>query len=170
VAPALTRNRLRLIEQQLPGKALRTSNGHNPALERNKNQSTALERKTDEVWLLDDDTSVLKSIARLLNSVGWDVKSYTDPAQFLENARSKPPGIAVLDVLMPQMSGLEVQRKLQNICPLTRVIILTSNDDPVVRRTALEAGACAFFLKGVGNEEFLSVIKSASREPASRGI
>jgi FixJ family two-component response regulator len=131
--------------------------------------TTAVERRTDEIWLLDDDRSVLKSLGRLLDSAGWNVKSFTDPTHFLEHARIDAPDIAVLDVWMPQINGLEVQRQLQNICPSIRVIFLTSNDDPVVRTAALEAGACAFFLKGVENEEFLARIEAASREAASRG-
>jgi FixJ family two-component response regulator len=160
---------LEQLNKQFPASGLRNSNGHNSTGARNSHVITAVERKIEEVWLLDDDISILKSIGRLLNSAGWDVKPFTDPAQFLENARIKPPQIAVLDVLMPQMSGLEVQRTLQSICPWTRIIILTSNDDPSVRRAALEAGACAFFLKGVENEELLAQIDWASRESASQG-
>lgn len=155
------------MNNQFPENGFRKWNGHNPGAAGNHNVISAVERKTDEVWLLDDDKSVLKSLGRLLNSAGWKVKSFTDPDHFLENAQSNPPDIAVLDVLMPQMSGLEVQRRLQNISPATRVIVLTSNDDPIVRRTALEAGACAFFLKGMGKEEFLAQIEAASRETVS---
>ena len=60
---------------------------------------------------------------------------------------------------MPVMNGLEVQRRLRNISPSTRVIILTSNDDPAVRSKAMEAGAVAFFLKPVDNDAFLEAIR-----------
>jgi FixJ family two-component response regulator len=62
---------------------------------------------------------------------------------------------------MPVMDGLEVQNRLHDVSPATRVIVLTSKDDAVVRSKAMGAGACAFFLKPVEDDEFLAGIKSA---------
>jgi two-component system response regulator HydG len=72
------------------------------------------------------------------------------------------PDLAVIDILMPDMNGLEVQTRLRSVSPSTRVIMLTANDDPSVRRMAMNAGASAFFIKGVQSEEFLAGVKAAA--------
>jgi|KBSMisStandDraft_5_1062788.scaffolds.fasta_scaffold16602_4 FixJ family two-component response regulator len=111
------------------------------------------------VCLLDDDPSALRGINRLLSSAGWVAKPFDNPQSFLEYVQTHRPKVAVLDILMPVMNGLEVQRRLRQISPSTKVVILTSMDDPSVRSKAMEAGASAFFLKPVDSEEFLQAIK-----------
>jgi FixJ family two-component response regulator len=114
------------------------------------------------VYLLDDDPSVLKSTGRLLDSAGWKVAVFTDPIAFLEQAAMHFPDVAVIDILMPQMSGLEVQTRLRRVSPSTRVIILTAKDDPSVRRIAMNSGASAFFIKGMESGEFLAGVEDAA--------
>jgi DNA-binding NarL/FixJ family response regulator len=89
------------------------------------------------------------------------VETFSDPADFLKYAQQHSPRVAVLDILMPTMNGLEVQKRLQDLSPSTRVIIMTSNDDPVVRSKAMEAGASGFFLKPAQDDLFLDQIQSA---------
>jgi two-component system response regulator FixJ len=120
----------------------------------------ALNKET--VYLLDDDSSILKSTGRLLDSAGWKVQAFTDPIAFLEQAARHCPDVAVIDILIPQMNGLEVQTQLRRLSPSTRVIVLTAKDDPSVRRTAMNAGASAFFIKGVESSEFLAGVKAAA--------
>jgi len=122
----------------------------------------ALNKETLAVYLLDDDFSVLKATRRLLDSAGWNVEAFTDPIAFLEHAAMHSPSIAVIDIRMPDMNGLEVQTRLRRVAPSTRVIVLTSKDDPAIRTTAMNAGAYAFFIKGVDNAEFLARIKAAA--------
>ena len=114
------------------------------------------------VCLVDDDPSVLKATSRLLSFGGWKVESFSDPTAFLRYARTHRPEVVVLDIWMPVMDGLEVQRQLRASCPSTRVIVLTSNDDPAVRSKAMDAGARAFILKTAGHDEFLAAIESAA--------
>lgn len=122
----------------------------------------ALNKETLAVYLLDDDFSVLKATRRLIDSAGWNVEAFTDPIAFLEHAAMHSPSIAVIDIRMPDMNGLEVQTRLRRVAPSTRVIVLTSKDDPAIRTTAMNAGAYAFFIKGVDNAEFLARIKAAA--------
>jgi FixJ family two-component response regulator len=122
----------------------------------------ALNKERLAVYLLDDDTSVLKATSRLLDSVGWKVEAFTDPIEFLERAATYSPQLAVIDILMPDMNGLEVQTRLRRVSPSTRVIVLTAKDDPSVRQTAMNAGASAFFIKGVESGEFLAGVKAAA--------
>ena len=118
-------------------------------------------KQASVVCLLDDDPSVLKAACRLLDSAGWKAEAFSDPIAFLEYATIHCPRVAVIDILMPAMNGLEVQARLRSASPSTRVIILTSRDDPSVRSRAMKSGAAAFFLKSAGNEELLAGIASA---------
>jgi FixJ family two-component response regulator len=122
----------------------------------------ALSKETSAVYLLDDDPSILKATRRLLDSVGWKVEAFSDPIAFLEHAAIHCPELAVIDIVMPDMNGLEVQTRLRRVSPSTRVIVLTAKDDPSVRRLAMNAGASAFFIKGVESGEFLAGIKAAA--------
>jgi len=122
----------------------------------------ALDKETIAVCLLDDDPSVLRATSRLLDSVGWKVNAFTDPTKFLEHAATHCPDVAIIDILMPDMNGLEVQARLRRVSPATRVVMLTAKDDPSVRRMAMNAGASAFFIKGVEGGEFLAGVKATS--------
>ena len=113
------------------------------------------------ICILDDDPSVLKSTGRLLSSAAWPVQPFQDPHSFLNYARIHQPRLAVIDMAMSSMHGLEVQKRLREISPATRVVVLTANDDQVIRSSAIDAGATAFFVKPVEDEEFLSAIDSA---------
>jgi len=122
----------------------------------------AFNKETLAVYLLDDDHSVLKATSRLLDSVGWHVDAFTSPNTFLEHAATHHPKLAIIDMLMPEMSGLEVQTRLRVVSPSTRVIVLSARDDPSVRRIAMNAGASAFFIKGVESDEFLAGVKATA--------
>jgi two-component system, LuxR family, response regulator FixJ len=113
------------------------------------------------VCLLDDDLSVLKGLRRLLSSANLRAETFGDPKEFLRYARTHRPAVALIDVCMPQMSGLEVQSRLGKISPSTRVIIFTGRDDPLVRSTALNAGASAFLTKPFDDEALLTAIRLA---------
>ncbi len=89
------------------------------------------------VCLLDDDPSVLKGLGRLFASADLQAETFSDPEEFLRHVRTHRPAVVLIDVHMPQMSGLEVQSRLREISPSTRVIIFTGKDDPLVRSTAL---------------------------------
>jgi FixJ family two-component response regulator len=114
------------------------------------------------ICLVEDDPSIVRAMSRLLSSDGWNVQSFLDPLAFLRYAQAHHPEVAVLDISMPLMNGLEVQTRLRTLSPGTRVIVLTANDHPAVRSTATAAGACAFLIKPADDEEFLSAIESAA--------
>jgi len=116
----------------------------------------------DGIWLLDDDASMLKALGRLLNSAGFVVEKFSRPADFLSKLKQRECRVAVLDVWMPDMTGLEVQACLRRDSPNTRVIFITGRDDPSVRRTALEAGAFGFLAKPFEDEVLLQLIHQAN--------
>lgn len=113
------------------------------------------------VYVLDDDPSVLKAIDRLLTSAGINVCGFTDPAEFLSSVQTHVVPVAVLDVWMEQMTGLEVQSKLARLSPQTQMIVMTGRGDPGVKQTATDLGAAAYFVKPFDDEEFISAIRTA---------
>ncbi len=113
------------------------------------------------VCLVDDDLAVLKSIGRLLASDGLSVLAFDNPNKFLAHVRGHVVPVVVLDVMMAEMSGLELQAQLTPISPQTRVIIITGREDPKMRSTATRLGAIAFFTKPFDDNQFLAAVRSA---------
>lgn len=116
---------------------------------------------TSLICLLDDDPSVLKALGRLLSSAGLRAEPFSDPEQFLQYAKIHRSPVAVIDIWMPMMNGLEVQSRLHEISPSTRVIIVTGKADPLVRSTAMNAGASAFLTKPFDDEELVTSVRLA---------
>ena len=120
----------------------------------------------ESICILDDDASVRHSIVQLLDSDGLKALSFEDAEDFLAHARSHAVPLAVLDVWMPKTSGLEVQARLHEVSPDTKVIVMTGRETPAIRVAALEGGAFAFLLKPFDDEAFLSLVRQALRSPA----
>jgi FixJ family two-component response regulator len=113
------------------------------------------------ICLVDDDPSMLRALDRLLSSVGLHAQLFSEPLVFLSYVICNSVALAVIDVWMSVMSGLEVQKKLQAVSPKTRVIIMTGNDDDSVRNAAIRAGAVAYFDKPFDDEAFLAAVHQA---------
>lgn len=113
------------------------------------------------ICVVDDDASVLKALGRLLSSAGLDMTGFNDPRLFLEHAKQHRVALVIIDVWMPELSGLEVQRLLQTIAPSTPVIIMTARDDPGMDRIAFTQGAVGFFTKPFNDSAFLEAVLRA---------
>ena len=118
---------------------------------------------TKPICIVDDDSSMRRSIQQLLDSDGLIALTFEKPEDFLAHACSYPVSLAVLDVWMPETNGLEVQARLNEVSPDTKVIVMTARGTPAIRTAALEAGAFAFVLKPFDDEAFLSVVHKALR-------
>ena len=110
------------------------------------------------VCLVDDDPSVLKSIGRLLASDGLSMRAFSNPREFLAHVQAHSVTLVVLDILMKEMSGLEVQEQLSALSPRTRVIIITGCEDSNARSTAMRLGVTAFFTKPFDSDKFLGAV------------
>jgi FixJ family two-component response regulator len=115
----------------------------------------------NSIWLLDDDVSMLRALGRLLESAGFSVEKFNHPAGFLSRLKHAPCRVAVLDVWMPVMNGLEVQALINENSPETQIIFMTGRDDPLVRETALDGGAFAFLTKPFEDEALVKVVHEA---------
>ena len=118
------------------------------------------------ICILGDDASVRHSIEQLLDSDGLKAQSFEEAEDFLTHARSNSVSLAVLDVWMPKTSGLEVQARLLELSPDTKVIVMTGRETPAIRAAALEGGAFAFLVKPFDDEAFLSLVNRALRSAA----
>jgi len=86
---------------------------------------------------------------------------FSEPLRFLSYVSYNFVALAVLDIWMAEMSGLEVQTKLQAVSSKTRVIISTANDHDSVRNAAIQAGAVAYFVKPFSDDAFLAAVQQA---------
>ena len=113
------------------------------------------------VCLVDDDSAVLKSIGRLLASEGLSARSFDRPREFLAHVQTNAVPLVVLDILMGEMNGLEVQAQISALSPRTRVIVITGREDSKMKDAVLKAGAVAFFSKPFDDGEFLDAVRRA---------
>jgi FixJ family two-component response regulator len=127
----------------------------------NANPSVVLGGAAARICVVDDDPSMLKALERLLQSVGLCARFFREPLGFLGYAKSNPVRVALIDIWLPRMSGLNLMKELHTISPGTRVIIVTADDEESVRSVAMQNGATAFFAKPFDNDTFLDAIRQA---------
>ena len=117
---------------------------------------------TPLISVVDDDRSVRESLARLIRSVGFSVRVFESAEEFLSSGRDGHTDCVLLDIRMPGMSGLELQRELSASDRDLSVIFITAHgSDDEVRGRALEAGAVDYLLKPLREEEVLKAIDAA---------
>ena len=129
-------------------------------------QKTAKKRVDDDqsghvVCLVDDDLSLRKSVSRLLESDGFEVRAFAEAQEFLTFLATNTVEVAVLDIWMDEMTGMELMAHLCAKSPQTRVIFITGREDRSAEATVKQAGAYAFFLKPFDDEQFLSSVRLA---------
>ncbi len=113
------------------------------------------------VFIVDDDAAVRDSIAELVESVGLKAEGYGSALAFLEAFRPERPGCLVLDVRMAEMSGLELQRRLNEWEAGLPVILLTGHGDVPMAVQAMKAGAADFLQKPYREQALLDSINAA---------
>jgi FixJ family two-component response regulator len=93
-----------------------------------------------------------------MKSEGFKVERFSHPADFLASIGEFTCRVAILDVWMPDMNGLEVQSVLRKDSPETRIIFISGRDDPSVRQAALDAGALGFLSKPFDDEALVQLV------------
>ena len=99
------------------------------------------------VHLVDDDESIRRSVSFMLRTSNYIVKTYASGVEFLNDAKAIVPGCILLDVQMPEVNGLEVQKRLREQGVLFPVIVMTAHGDVTVSVQAMKAGAIDFIEK-----------------------
>src|SRR5258705_9253216 len=115
----------------------------------------------NEVCLVDDDLSVLKSMQYLLVSEGFKVRPFNKAEDFLAHAGAHHVPVVVTDIWMDQVTGLELLARLCAISPRTKVIVITAREDLAARATAMAIGPVAFFMKPFDDERFITAVRDA---------
>jgi len=121
------------------------------------------------VFVVDDDDDVRVSIAELLRSAGMRTETYVTAQQFLGRARPEGPSCLVLDLQLPGMDGLAVQRELARSGDSMPIIFLTGHGDIPTTVKAMKSGAVEFLTKPFDDDHLLDVIHQAlERDQAAR--
>jgi CheY-like chemotaxis protein len=105
----------------------------------------------------------IEVIADMLDSDGLQAQSFEDAEVFFAHARSHSVHLALIDVWMPETSGLQVQARLRKESPDTKVIMMTGRETPAIRAAALEGGAFGFLVKPFDDEAFLCLVHQTLR-------
>ena len=113
------------------------------------------------VYLVDDDPAVLKSLARLLRSEYWRVETFESAESFLGGWKATAPGCVVLDVDLPGLDGLELQRRLSEAGSAVPIVFLSGQGDIPMTVRAMQGGALDFLTKPVAAATLLSAVKTA---------
>jgi FixJ family two-component response regulator len=120
------------------------------------------------ISIIDDDDSVRESLRRLMRSVGFAVNVFASAEEFLDSDRIRNTDCLILDVRLPGMSGLELQRHLETSHSEIPIIFITSYEDDEVRARALNTGAVGYFLKPFDDEDLLDAIDTALKSKIDR--
>jgi len=113
------------------------------------------------VFVVDDDASMRHSTERLVRSLGFAIQTFASAREFLDGARFEKPGCLVLDVHMPGLSGLDLQRELGHRGVEIPTIFLTGHGDIPMTVRAMKAGAVEFLTKPVKSRVLLDAIRAA---------
>lgn len=113
------------------------------------------------VYIIDDDAAVRDSLGFLFGSVGLETRTYASAVAFLGDVGSLTNGCILTDVRMPDLDGLELQRKLVELGVPLPVIIMTGHGDVAIAVQALKAGALDFIEKPFEQEQLLQAVRNA---------
>jgi FixJ family two-component response regulator len=130
------------------------------------------------VFVVDDDTSVRKSLMRLLEAAGYTVEAFASAPEFLAAAQPPGPSCLVLDIRMPAMTGLDLQKTLSQAVHRIPIVFVTGHADIPMSVQAMKAGAIDFLTKPYAAKDLLDAIgraldkdtKDLGREARTRSI
>ena len=120
------------------------------------------------IALVDDDRNILTSVSIALEAEGYRIMTYTDGASALDGFKSSPPDLAILDIKMPRMDGLELLRRLRQANPELPVIFLTSKDEEIDELMGLNAGADDYIRKPFSQRLLLERVRAVLRRAEGR--
>jgi FixJ family two-component response regulator len=116
---------------------------------------------TPIVFVVDDDISVRESLELLIGCVGWRAETFASAHEFLARPRVLAPSCLVLDVNLPDLNGLDLQKRVADNRLDMPIIFITGYGDVPMTVRAMKAGAVEFLTKPFGDEQLLSAIRAA---------
>jgi FixJ family two-component response regulator len=118
------------------------------------------------VFIVDDDAPLRKALARLLRENGWQTASYESAEAFLAQRDPSAPGCLLLDVNLPGLDGLELQRRLADDGPALPIVFLTGHGDIPMSVRAIKSGAVDFLTKPAGAYALHAAVQTAIAQDA----
>jgi len=113
------------------------------------------------ISVVDDDESIREATKTLLRSAGYSVGTFASAEHFLDSGALGETRCLILDVRMPGMSGLDLQRRLKSSDSAVPIIFITAHDDNAYRRQAIDAGAVDFFGKPFEADALVAAVQTA---------
>jgi two-component system, LuxR family, response regulator FixJ len=113
------------------------------------------------IFVVDDDDGMRRALGTLLSTVGYKTTVFALPSEFFARFRTNEPGCLILDIRMPEMSGLEVQQQLNRLGAMLPVIFITGHGDVPMAVQAMKEGAYQFIQKPFRDQELLDHINHA---------
>ena len=119
------------------------------------------------IFLVDDDPGVLRALSRVLREEGWNVEPFESAEAFLARPGQRMEGCLVLDVTMPGLDGLELQRRLAVAGHALPIVFVTGHGDIPMSVQAIKAGATDFLTKPVQAQALVAAVRSALHQDSS---
>jgi FixJ family two-component response regulator len=113
------------------------------------------------IAIVDDDASVQRGLQRLIRSAGWKVETFASAQEFLARSRAELPNCVLLDLQLPGLSGLDLQKQMAEVGLEIPIVFLTGHGNIPVSVQAMKAGAVQFLTKPVDEQELLQAIEEA---------
>ena len=118
---------------------------------------------TETVFVVDDDAGVLKALSRVLRAEGWEVETFDSAEAFLARPNPAAPACLVLDVSLPGIDGLELQRRLAEAVDALPIVFMTGHGDIPMSVRAIKAGAADFLTKPVRAAALVAAVRVGPR-------
>jgi FixJ family two-component response regulator len=119
------------------------------------------------VFVVDDDLSVRQGLERLLHAAGWTVETFVSAQEFLARRKENVPSCLVLDVGLPGLSGLDLQKRILEANREIPIVFITGHEDVPTSVRAMKAGAVEFLVKPFSEEDLLDAIQLAIKRDQS---
>jgi FixJ family two-component response regulator len=119
------------------------------------------------VFVVDDDLSVREGLERLLKAVGWRVQTFPSAQEFLAHRKENVPSCLVLDVGLPDLSGLDLQKQIMEANKEIPIVFITGHKDVPTSVRAMKAGAVEFLVKPFSEQDLLDSIQEAIKRDQS---
>ncbi len=114
------------------------------------------------IAIVDDDSSVRKALARLVGTCSFDAQTFGSAREFIDSLSANIPDCLVVDLQMPEMTGLDLQIHLARVGLHIPTIVITAHDEQALRQRCGHAGAVAYLLKPLNENALIAAINSAT--------
>ena len=120
------------------------------------------------ISIVDDDEPLREALGSVLKAAGFSIATFPSAEDFLDSPLRKTTACLILDVRLPGMSGIEMQRRLLDTEDPIPIIFVTAHGDASLRELLMKAGACGFLNKPVRSDTLLREIRAAMKKPETK--